>query len=91
MNKETIYWMTFAHNLPLWSFSNKEGWKNKDKNNLIIKFFHENKISIEDFFHLPENSWKNDYQLTDKQISDLKQAKSALPNNAFVAETLLNN
>ncbi|MDR0603840.1 MAG: DNA-processing protein DprA [Bacteroidales bacterium] len=91
MNKEIIYWMTFAHKLPLWSFSNREGWKNEDKNNLIIKFFHEKKISIEDFFQLSENSWKNDYQLTNKQISDLMQAKSALPNNAFWAETLLNN
>jgi predicted Rossmann fold nucleotide-binding protein DprA/Smf involved in DNA uptake len=83
--------MTFAHNLPVWSFSNREGWKNKDKNNLIIKFFHEKKISIEDFFQLSENAWRNEYQLTDKQISDLMQVKSDLPQKAFLAETLLNN
>jgi predicted Rossmann fold nucleotide-binding protein DprA/Smf involved in DNA uptake len=91
MNKESIYWMTLAHDLPMWSFSNKEGWKNEDKNNLIIKFFHENKISIEDFFQLPATVWKNDYQLSDKQINDLIQAKNILPNNAFMVENLFNS
>jgi predicted Rossmann fold nucleotide-binding protein DprA/Smf involved in DNA uptake len=91
MNKEAAYWMALAHDLPMWSFSNKEGWKNEDKNNLIIKFFHENKISIEDFFQLSEQDWKDDYQLTDKQINDLIQAKVKLPNNAFSAETMFNS
>jgi predicted Rossmann fold nucleotide-binding protein DprA/Smf involved in DNA uptake len=91
MNKEAAYWMTLAHDLPMWSFSNKEGWKNEDRNNLIIKFFHENKISIEDFFQLPEQKWRDDYQLTDKQINDLLQAKVKLPNNAFSAESMFNS
>jgi len=59
--------------------------------NLIIKFFHENKISIEEFFNLSDENWKDDYQLTDRQIFDLKQAKEKLANNAFLCETLYNN
>lgn len=91
MTNETVYWMTLAHDLPMWSFSDREGWRNEDRNNLIIKFFHEQKISIEEFFQLPENEWRNTYQLNDKQIADLLRAKSAVPNNAFLAETLFNN
>ena len=91
MNTESAYWITLAHDLPAWSFSNREGWRNEDKNNLIIQFFHENQISIEDFFRLPETAWKEVYQLTDRQITDLLQAKMLVANNAFLAETLYNN
>lgn len=91
MNKETTYWMTLAHELPAWSFSNANGWKNEDKMNLIIKFFHENKISIEEFFNLPDEIWRNDYQLTERQIIDLKQIKEKMANNSFLAETLYNS
>jgi len=91
MNRESAYWMTLAHDLPAWSFSNREGWKNEDKMNLIIRFYHDQKISIVDFFDLPDEIWKTDYQLTDKQIFDLKQAKEKLANNAFLSETLYNN
>ncbi|MCL2041312.1 MAG: DNA-processing protein DprA [Bacteroidales bacterium] len=91
MNRETAYWITLAHDLPAWSFSNRGGWKNEDKTNLIIRFFHENRISIEDFFNLSDESWAKDYQLSDRQIVDLKQAKEKLANNAFLSETLYNN
>lgn len=91
MNSDVAYWITFAHDLMPFSFSDREGWKNEDKMNLIIKFFHENKISIEDFFNLPDENWKNNYQLTDRQIIDLKQAKEKIANNAFLCETLHNN
>jgi len=91
MNRESAYWMTLAHDLPAWSFSNREGWKNEDKMNLIIQFFHDYKISIVDFFDLSDEIWKTDYQLSDRQISDLKQAKEKLANNAFLSETLYNN
>lgn len=59
-------------------------------NNLIVKFFHEHKISIVDFFELSEADWKNVYELDEKQISDLNRAKSELAGNAFLAESLLN-
>jgi predicted Rossmann fold nucleotide-binding protein DprA/Smf involved in DNA uptake len=48
-------------------------------------------MSIEDFFALPEESWKNDFLLNDKQITDLKQVKSSFANYAFLAENLQNN
>ena len=91
MNTESAYWITLAHDLTPFSFSNREGWKNEEKMNLIIKFFHENKITIEEFFNLSDEKWKNDCQLTDRQIIDLKQAKEKLANNAFLSETLYNN
>ena len=76
--EEATYWIALAH-LPRWGYSKI--------NNLIIKFFHENKISIEEFFQLNEKEWRNQYQLDEKQIVDLKQAKSELANNAFLAES----
>ena len=90
MNRESAYWITLAHDLTPFSFSNREGWKNEDKMNLVIRFFHDQKISIADFFNLPDEIWKTDYQLSDRQISDLKQAKEKLANNAFLSETLYN-
>jgi DNA processing protein len=81
MNKEAAYWIAMAH-LPRWG--------HLKINNLIIKFYHENKLSIEDFFHLPENEWKDHYEIESKDIEDLKNAKSELANNAFLAESLIN-
>ncbi|MFN5307922.1 MAG: DNA-processing protein DprA [Candidatus Kapaibacterium sp.] len=76
--EEATYWIALAH-LPRWG--------HLKINNLIIKFFHENKISIEEFFQLNENSWRDQYQLDEKQISDLRQAKYELAINAFLAES----
>lgn len=76
--EEATYWIALAH-LPRWGHLRI--------NNLIIKFFHDNKISVEEFFQLNENHWKNQYQLDEKQILDLKQAKSELASNAFLAES----
>lgn len=81
MNKEAAYWIALAH-LPRWG--------HLKINNLIIKFYHENKLSIEDFFQLSENDWKNQYGIEYKEIDDLKKAKSELANNAFLAESLNN-
>ena len=81
MNKDAAYWIVLAH-LPKWG--------QLKINNLIIKFYHENKLSPEDFFQLSENDWKNNYGLEYKEIEDLKKAKSELVNTAFLAESLLN-
>jgi DNA protecting protein DprA len=81
MNKEAAYWMALAH-LPRWGYSKI--------NNLIIKFYHENQLSIADFFQLSESDWKSQYCLEDKEVEALKKAKSELTNNAFLAETLQN-
>jgi predicted Rossmann fold nucleotide-binding protein DprA/Smf involved in DNA uptake len=80
MMKDAAYWISLAH-LPRWGYSRI--------NNLIIKFFHENHISIEEFFQLPEADWSNIYLLDSKQIADLQQAKSELASNAFLSESLL--
>lgn len=81
MNNEAAYWIALAH-LPRWG--------HLKMNTLIIKFYHEDKLSIEDFFRLPENDWKIRYGLEFKEVEDLKKAKSELANNAFLAETLNN-
>jgi len=81
MNKDAAYWIALAH-LPRWG--------HLKINNLIIKFYHENKLSIEDFFQLSENDWKNQYGIEYKEVEDLKKAKSELANNAFLAESLNN-
>ena len=79
--KDAAYWLSLAH-LPRWGHLRI--------NNLIIKFYHENQISVEDFFQLSENDWRTTYLLDTKQISDLQQAKSELASNAFLAESLFN-
>ncbi len=81
MNKEAPYWIALAH-LPKWG--------HLKLNNLIIKFYHENKLSIHDFFQLSENDLRHLYNLDYRDIADLKQAKSELPSNAFLAESLYN-
>lgn len=81
MNKEATYWIALAH-LPKWG--------HLKINNLIIKFYHEKKLSIEDFFLLSESDWTNQFNLEPKDVEDLKKAKAELPNNAFLAESLNN-
>lgn len=80
MMTEAAYWISLAH-LPRWGYSKI--------NALIVKFFHENKISVEDFFQLTETQWREEYQLDEKQVSDLRQAKLELAGNAFLAESYL--
>ncbi|NML38915.1 DNA-processing protein DprA [Chitinophaga sp. G-6-1-13] len=79
IKEAAAYWIALAH-LPKWG--------HLKINNLIIKFFHENKISIEEFFQLGEKDWRGIYQLDEKQIFDLNKAKLELPGNAFLAESL---
>lgn len=79
MKNEATYWIALAH-LPKWGYGKI--------NSLIVKFFHYDKITIEDFFNLPESVWSGKYELDPKDISDLQTAKLELPNNAFFAENL---
>ncbi len=81
MNKEAAYWIALAH---------LSGWGHSKINNLIIRFYHENKLSIEDFFQLSESNWRSQYGFEDKEVEDLKKVKSELANIAFLAETLQN-
>ena len=81
MIKDAAYWI---------AISQLTGWKHERLNNLIIKFFHEQKILIEDFFQISENVWRNVYELNEKEIIDLLKVKSEIPNNSFLAESLFN-
>lgn len=83
--------MALAHELPAWSFSNKNGWKNEDKMNLIIQFYHDKKMSITDFFALSDESLKNNFHLTEQQQNDVRKLQLSLANYAFMAESLQNN
>ena len=81
MNNELAYWITLAH-LPNWSLYNI--------NSLVVKFHHDNHLSIEEFFNLPELVWSTAYQLTEAQIHDVKNARTELAGNAFLAESMIN-
>ena len=81
MKNEATYWTALAH-LPNWGYGKI--------NNLVIRFFHDEKLSIEDFFNLPPDAWSDKYQLNQKEISDLQKVKSELPNNAFFVDNLIN-
>jgi predicted Rossmann fold nucleotide-binding protein DprA/Smf involved in DNA uptake len=48
-------------------------------------------MSIEEFFELPEERWENDFQLTNKQVADLRNVKFSIANYAFLAENLQNS
>jgi DNA processing protein len=79
MSTEIPYWITLAH-LPKWG--------TEKINRLIVKIVHDKSMSLETFFH-SENEWKDCFELSPNDISDLQKAKSELPNNAFLAENLL--
>jgi predicted Rossmann fold nucleotide-binding protein DprA/Smf involved in DNA uptake len=81
MTKETPYWLSLA-NMPKWG--------PKKTMSLIIRFHHEHQMTLEDFFHLPDDRWSEEFGLNSQEIVDLNQAKSELPNYAFLAESLLN-
>ncbi len=76
---EIPYWITLAH-LPRWGA--------EKINRLIVKIVHDNQLSLETFFQL-ESEWKSKFELSESDIQDLKNAKTELPNNAFLAEDLL--
>ncbi len=81
MNRDASYWITLAH-LP--------GWGPKKTIGLIVRFYHEMKLGIEDFFHLPEDRWEVEFGLSATDIAALQKARTDLPNNAFLAESLYN-
>lgn len=82
MEKSEIpYWISLAH-IP--------GWGAAKTNAIVVKFFHEHKSSIRDFFHLEKAAWENIYGLEARDIADLEKAREQVAGNAFLAETLLN-
>ena len=64
-------------------------WKTETINRLVVKIVHDRKLDLETFFNLSEAQWKADFDLTDKEVQDLAEAKTTLPNLSFLAEELL--
>jgi len=81
MNKTEIpYWIALAH-IP--------NWRNQKVNSLVVQFAHELKITIEDFFHLSPKEWKIKFNLSEKDIVELNNAKSEIANHSFLAEDMM--
>lgn len=76
---ENTYWIALSH-LP--------NWKKEKINQLIIKIFDEEKISLEDFFNASKTDWTNKFQLSKKEIADLENVKNELSVYSTLAEKL---
>ncbi len=81
MIQDAAYWIALSQ-LPR--------WRSARVNDLIIKFYYENKLSLEEFFELSDKKLKDEYGLSEKEILDLKNAKSEIPNHSFLTESLYN-
>ena len=79
-DKDLPYWMALSH-LP--------GWGNERINRLIIEILHNKKVSLNEFFSSKEDDYKSDFGLSSKQVHDIKNVKTELPNYAFLAENLV--
>lgn len=78
---ENTYWITIAH-LP--------NWRIERINHLIIQVIHDNKFTWSEFFELDKKAWMKIFAFTEKELSDLENAKNDLPRIAFIAEQLHN-
>jgi len=81
MITDAAYWIAIAH-LPRWRVTRI--------NHLIVEFHRNLKITIEEFFNLPTESWESHYGLNFKEVQDLENVKKELPNYAFLAEDMGN-
>jgi len=79
MNNHLSYWITLAH-LPKIT--------TKTKNKIIVRLFEQNKTVV-DFFNFSEDILKKEFDLSSSEISIIKSGAGQLPNNAFLAESLL--
>ena len=91
MNSEFAHWMAFTHDLIPRAEGIQHNWVTEEKMKLVIKFHHENKITIEDFFSLSDAVLSKEYEMTDLQINDINKIKENIPNYAFIAEKIINN
>jgi DNA processing protein len=78
---DNTYWIAIAH-LPR--------WQTDRINRLIIQIIHEKKLSWAEFFDCNRKGWKELFAFSDKELSDLENAKIDLPRLAFIAEQLQN-
>lgn len=79
MEQEYAYWMALAHT---------EKMRTARKNDIIVRCY-EKEISISDFFHKELSSWKDEFDVSEEESVWLENAKSELPNYAFLAEDLM--
>lgn len=78
---DNTYWIAIAH-LPR--------WQTDRINRLIIQIIHEKKLSWATFFNCDKKGWKDLFAFSDKELTDLEEAKNDLPRLAFIAEQLQN-
>ncbi len=82
--------MTYENNFPYWmALSHLSNWGNEKINRLIVEILHDKKITFNEFFSLDEKNLQSDFGLSDKQVSDIINAKAELANSAFLAENLI--
>lgn len=78
---DNTYWIAIAH-LPR--------WQTDRINRLIIQIIHEKKLSWAAFFDCDRKGWKELFAFSDKELTDIEDAKNDLPRLAFIAEQLQN-
>lgn len=81
MENEYIYWIAIAH-LPRWT--------QERINNLVIDILKNKQMTLQDFFELDDKIIVETFDLNEKEINDIKEARIKLPNIAFQVEKLLN-
>ena len=78
---DNTYWIAVGH-LPKWSVDRT--------NRFIIQIIHENKMTWADFFNLEQKGWRELWDFTEKELTDLEYAKNDMPRLAFIAEQIQN-
>ena len=77
--RDSAYWMALAH-LPR--------WRTGRINRLIVDILHNRNLSFAEFFDLDESVWRDEFELSAKELTDLLKAKSDLPDLSYLAEEL---
>ncbi|NLW19584.1 MAG: DNA-processing protein DprA [Candidatus Cloacimonetes bacterium] len=80
MLHDAAYFITISH---------LNQWTNAQINDLITQIYHENKSDLREFFSLSEDDWKNLYNIDEKKLASLREAKEQIVNNSLLAETLM--
>lgn len=73
------YWIALAH-LPR--------WRTERVNRLIVDVIHKRNITLQEFFALSAKDWQANFEITAVESIALSEAKSELPNHAFLVEDL---
>lgn len=75
---------------PYWiALSYLPRWRTERVNRLIVDILHNKKITLQEFFALSAKDWQANFEITAVESIALSEAKSELPNHAFLVEDLL--